>query len=224
MPLNKSKGNMYDFITHTWNPIKGACPHGCSYCYMNKIYKRFGKEPLPPRLVENELRVDLGYGNTIFVCSSIDLFAEQINRHWQKQVIYHTLAYPNNTYLWHTKNPSRAVERLPCNKNFILCATIETDIYGYYTAPIIPTTRAAELASYHGRKMVAIEPIIDFNMDGLLACIKMIEPEQVNIGADSGNNGLPEPPAGKLRELIAELEKFTKVYQKTNLKRLLNEF
>lgn len=31
MPLNKSTGNMYKFITHTWNTIKGECPHGCSY-------------------------------------------------------------------------------------------------------------------------------------------------------------------------------------------------
>jgi DNA repair photolyase len=34
MPLNPSKGNMYPFVTHTWNPIRGKCPHDCSYCYM----------------------------------------------------------------------------------------------------------------------------------------------------------------------------------------------
>lgn len=27
---------MYDFVTHTWNTIKGECPHDCSYCYMKK--------------------------------------------------------------------------------------------------------------------------------------------------------------------------------------------
>ena len=30
--LNKQKGNMYSFVTHTWNPIKGKCSHDCSYC------------------------------------------------------------------------------------------------------------------------------------------------------------------------------------------------
>src|SRR3990167_1900105 len=30
--LNKQKGNMYGFVTHTWNPIKGKCSHNCSYC------------------------------------------------------------------------------------------------------------------------------------------------------------------------------------------------
>jgi len=27
MTLNKQKGNMYGFVTHTWNVIKGKCPH-----------------------------------------------------------------------------------------------------------------------------------------------------------------------------------------------------
>ena len=30
--LNRQKGNMYPWITHTWNPIKGKCPHDCTYC------------------------------------------------------------------------------------------------------------------------------------------------------------------------------------------------
>ena len=30
--LNKSKGNMYPWVTHTWNPIRGRCPHNCQYC------------------------------------------------------------------------------------------------------------------------------------------------------------------------------------------------
>ena len=37
MNLNQSKGNMYEFITHTWNPIKDRCYHDCAYCYMKSI-------------------------------------------------------------------------------------------------------------------------------------------------------------------------------------------
>lgn len=47
--------------------------------------------------------------------------------------------------------------------------------------------------------------------------------EQVNIGADSGKNNLSEPSAEKVRALIDELSKFTKVVQKKNLRRLLIE-
>ena len=72
MGLNKSKGNMYKFITHTWNTVKGACEHDCSYCYM----KRWGKLK-PARFDEKELKTD--FGNFIFVGSSNDLFAKGIS-------------------------------------------------------------------------------------------------------------------------------------------------
>lgn len=37
MALTKSRGNMYPFVTHTWNAIKGICFHDCPYCYMKKF-------------------------------------------------------------------------------------------------------------------------------------------------------------------------------------------
>ena len=40
---------MYPWVTHTWNVIKGKCPHDCSYCYM----KRFPQGEL--RFDEKEL-------------------------------------------------------------------------------------------------------------------------------------------------------------------------
>lgn len=36
MGLNKAKGEMYKFVTHTWNTVKGECFHNCRYCYMKK--------------------------------------------------------------------------------------------------------------------------------------------------------------------------------------------
>ena len=55
MGLNVSKGNMYEFVTHTWNTIKGQCFHDCSYCYM----KRYGtlRETY---LDTKEFKTDLG--------------------------------------------------------------------------------------------------------------------------------------------------------------------
>jgi hypothetical protein len=43
----------------------------------------------------------------------------------------------------------------------------------------------------------------------------------VNIGADSGKNGLPEPPPEKVRTLVHILETHTEVYIKPNLRRLM---
>ena len=78
MGLNKQKGNMYDFVTHTWNVFKGKCEFDCSYCYM----KRFPQKEL--RFDESELKTDLGSGNTIFVGSSCDMFAPSVS---QKEIL-----------------------------------------------------------------------------------------------------------------------------------------
>ena len=96
---------MYDFITHTWNTIKGECPHGCSYCYM----KRWGKQPTL-HFDEKELKTDLGKGNFIFVGSSCDMFAESIPENWVNQTItkieYDDPYNDKNKYLFQTKKPS----------------------------------------------------------------------------------------------------------------------
>ena len=72
-------------------------------------------------------------------------------------------------------------------------------------------------------KYITVEPIMDFDLPEFITMIRYCDPVQVNIGADSNpkRNRLPEPPKGKILELIAELETFTKVVQKKNLKRLL---
>jgi hypothetical protein len=71
--------------------------------------------------------------------------------------------------------------------------------------------------------MVTVEPIMKFDIDNLLFLIKSIGPVQVNIGADSGNNYLPEPSPEKIADLIKGLRTFTKVDLKKNLKRLYKE-
>lgn len=72
MSLNIRKGDMYKFIDFTWNPIKGKCLHDCSYCYMKQINPNANL----PRLAEHELNTYLGYGRSIFIGSSTDMFAE----------------------------------------------------------------------------------------------------------------------------------------------------
>lgn len=71
-------------------------------------------------------------------------------------------------------------------------------------------------------EFITIEPIMDFDMAGMVELIKTCEPEQVNIGADSKYNGLPEPSKGKVLELIAQLEAFTKVNRKETIYKILN--
>jgi protein gp37 len=221
--LNKAKGNMYSWVTHTWNTIKGECPHGCTYCYV----KRWGKQK-PVRLDAKELQTDLGSNNFIFVGSSCDMFADSIPEEWILLTLGYCNAFPHNNYLFQSKNPARMSFYLLRHffpKNSIFCTTIETNRYDQQYMGITPTPmyraeymhRIAQIANTY----VTIEPIMDFDTDEMLDIIELCQPDQVNIGADSGNNHLPEPSKEKLLTLIDELKTFTVIDKKNNLKRLL---
>ena len=71
------------------------------------------------------------------------------------------------------------------------------------------------------KKFITIEPIMDFDLPEMVKLIKTCNPVQVNIGADSGHNNLPEPPKEKILQLIEELQKFTVIANKKNLERLI---
>jgi DNA repair photolyase len=223
MALRKASGNMYAFVTHTWNPVKGKCGYGCAYCYVN----RWGKQR-PPRLDRMELQADLGGGNVIFVCSGCDLFHPDIPDGWTEGVFFHTRRFAKNQYVWHTKNPETAVNFLEAhNKNHdqdIVCVTIESNKgYPCITKAPLPIERITYLSRFEGRRWITIEPVLDFDLDLFPGMIAEAMPEQVNIGADSGNNNLPEPPPEKIVKLIEKLGSFTRVHLKNNLKRLLPE-
>ena len=100
--LKKQSGNMYEFVSHTWSPIKGKCSHSCSYCYV----KRWGEQP-PLHLDEKDLMTNLGEGNFIFVGHTIDLFAEDVPKEWILKVLKRLKTYPKNRYLLQSKNPQR---------------------------------------------------------------------------------------------------------------------
>lgn len=219
--ITESRGNMYSWVTHTWNTIKGECPHGCTYCYM----KRWGKQK-PVRFDEKELNTDLGSGNFIFVGSSCDVFAKDIPDRWIWKTIDHCYKYYHkNGYLFQTKNPQKMAKFYEADHwDFIrICTTIETN-RTYLEMGATPNVynRASWLSSFESSdKYVTIEPIMDFDITQLVDIIKLCNPVQVNIGADSGNNHLPEPSKEKILELINELKKFTVIDQKRNLQRLL---
>lgn len=216
MGLNISKGNMYEFITHTWNTIKGECFHDCSYCYM----KRWGKLN-KVRFDSKELKTDLGTGNFIFVGSSCDMFAENIPEEWIEKTLEHMAKF-DNKYLLQTKNPSR-LGGFILPENISICCTMETN----RVLPEImrnspePIDRALFMGLLLNDKYITIEPIIDFDLESFVKMLKTANPKQVNIGADSGRNNLPEPSKEKVLELVSELQKFTIIHNKSNLHRLL---
>ncbi len=218
MSLNKSKGNMYPWVTHTWNVIKGKCPHDCSYCYM----KRYPQKEL--HFDEKELKSDLGSGNIIFVGSSCDMWANFIPELWIQKTVIRCFQNDQNKYLFQSKNPIHFLNFTNIfPDNLLLGVTIETNRH-YDFISLAPKTEERRYAiqelSYPF--MVSIEPIMDFDLDVMVDWMQEIKPVFVSIGADSGNNHLPEPSGDKVKALIEGLKEFTKVKVKNNLKRLVD--
>ncbi|HOX24028.1 MAG TPA: DUF5131 family protein [Elusimicrobiales bacterium] len=203
----------------TWNPLAGACPHKCSYCYAHK-YKKYpsslAKYSGPLRLDEAAMEKKLGGGKFYFVCSMNDLFAAQVPREFIVEILAKTARRPQNEYLFHTKNPARLREfegLYPYYSRFGV--TLETDSYppGFETAAPTPPERAQAFALFaHPRKSVNIEPVLDFDLEKFLRLLLLAAPQSVHIGRDSKNNKLPEPSDAKLRELKKRLGEYGIVY------------
>jgi len=227
MPLKPSAGNMYTFVTHTWGPVKGKCGYDCQYCYI----KRWGKQN-PIHLDESEMRANLGSGNFIFICSGCDLFHPDVHDEWIEKVLHHAWMFRGNKYLLHTKNPARILNLWHTARyyeigGFVICVTVESNIPwpGISTAQQ-PYDRFESLRRIECKeKMITIEPIMDFDVITFANMIISCDPIQVNIGADSGRNNLPEPTPEKIERLIeylkAEANTPVKIHLKNNLRRIL---
>lgn len=225
---NKDGSNMYPWISHMHSHLGGECSHKCKYCYVdNPIGGRNPKFTGPIRLLEEEFRVDYGSGKTIFIEHQNDLFAKDVPDAFINRIIAHCLMFPDNTYMYQTKNPFRMVEWakfLPANS--ILGTTIETNRMlvsaGISEAPDPYQRYKGMLDVPVGfKRFVTIEPVLDFDVDTLAEWVGHIKPDFINLGADSKGHGLPEPTVEKIMAFVEELKKYgIELREKHNLQRL----
>lgn len=230
LALNEQKGDMYPWCDLTYNPAEGLCPHLCDYCFIQNSFLGGNKYEGEIGLVEGELQADLGSGNTIFVCSAFDLFAEKMDNSDIMRVLEHCRDYPDNTYLFQTKNPKAFrtfKEHFP--DDIIIGTTLESNRrYNISEAPSPPDRYRDFRRHVHEfyddvKTMISIEPIMDFDPHPFLSQIIMLDPDFVSVGADSKDTGLDEPGAEKVYEFCKDLDEITEVRIKKNLKRLLGE-
>lgn len=235
MKLNEGKGNMYEFITHTWNPIKGKCFHDCTYCYM----KPLNPNPSYPYLDIHELTGTFESGQFIFIGSGTDFCYDKILSEWISKTF--DFCYNNNPlslfgdrakFLLQTKNPKRLLEF--CNHPFlspendlaVVCTTLETNrhlprIMQNAPTPLERAEAMAKIADRGIKTYVTIEPIIDFDLEDFITLVKMCRPEQVNIGKNTSKIvTVPNPTIEKTVSFVTELLKFTKIEIKSNYKEL----
>lgn len=227
MPLTKSKGNMYDWCTHTHSHLAGACSHTCSYCYVQAMAKRFpamkARYSGPVRLIEKELSVDYGSGKTIFIEHMNDLFSIE-NTDWIAKILNHCAKYPDNEYVFQTKNPEAARLYSFDGIKTVFGTTIESNRYfPNITKAPSPLGRFIAIGQWarRCRTFITIEPIMDFDVQDFVELIVAAEPSFINIGADSKRCGLPEPSPAKVKEFIAALQAAGIIIRKkANLERL----
>ena len=227
--LNVANGNMYGFITHTWNPIKGRCYHQCSHCYMNKLQPQ--NHQCAPVLAEYEFNRDLNEGEKIFVGSGIDVFAQDIPDEWIMRVLDHCAVFNDRrvgqkkiVYLFQSKNPSRFLKYLDHRvfKHAIIGTTIETN--RYYPEIMVNSPRIEDradamkiIAEKGFYTMITAEPLLAFDKTELVEIIRQCKPRFVNIGRESKRKvWVPEPTSTQVKELVAELREITKVIIKSN--------
>lgn len=221
-------GNMYSDSVKQWNVFIG-CRFDCSYCrksfqaqmkrqkpMLDKNGKKRGCQKCydyEPHFHEERLndKLPLTKGDEfIWVGSSGDISFIYVRNLYK--ILNKIEEYPDRIFFFQTKNPHFFL-KYPFPKNVIFGITLETNRYypEISNAPN-PYDRFYWFKTLkHSRKIITIEPIMEFDFDQFLEWIKVINPERVYIGYDTKKNNLPEPSLEKTKKLILELEKFTKV-------------
>lgn len=238
---NSKQGNMYPWIDECWCPLRGACPHRCSYCYVPSTSAgRCGLYSGPLTLSEKSMHwMPRTETKTVFIGYMNDLFATEVLTALLIRVLDHCVTFcSGRTLVFQTKNPRRAFRFLPsiiratelAGGDVLLGVTLETNrripleisqapspLSRYDTLlGMSPGHRAAHL-------FLTLEPIMDFDVAELSGWICALRPKFVNIGADSKGHNLPEPSAGKIIALLSVIQMAgIEIREKHNLGRLLD--
>jgi hypothetical protein len=202
----------------TWNPFKG-CEFACLYCVpsFQRQAKRQNKNcEACYRHVPHEHAdglADIPSADIVFVCGNGDIsfcapeyirrIIEAIRNHKGKK---------QQTFYLQSKKPECLgpfLTMLP--GNVIVVTTLETtreDGYGEISKAPPPSERFRQfLGLDYPRKVVTIEPVLDFDTEVFADWIARIKPEYVWLGLNSRNAEvrLPEPSPEKLKEFACIL-------------------
>lgn len=212
------KQNMYA-DAKTWNPFKG-CDFDCTYCVPS--FQRQSKRQkalcldcydYTPHCHDDRLK-KIPSAGIVFVCGNADIsfcppdFTQKII----DQIVEHNERAPHKTYYFQSKRPEYFREFLASfPKNVILLTTLETNRdegYGSISKAPCPTDRFQQFRALdYPRKVVTIEPILDFDLNEFASWIKSIHPDYVWLGFNSKPESvtLPEPPEENVQKLAEQL-------------------
>ena len=191
--LIKQTPDTIDWTDYTWNPIAG-CLHGCPYCYMLRMKKRF-KDIMAPKFRENYLTDPHKKKKPakIFVGSSGDMWGQWVKAEHIQAVLDSCSRARQHIFQFLTKNPRRYL-KFP----FLINAWYGTTDDG--TKRTKNNIRyLVEYTNFYCVRFVSFEPLL-----------APVSPDLQNInwiiiGADS-NPGAEKPPVEWAYHLIGLAE------------------
>jgi hypothetical protein len=158
-----------------------------------------------------------------------DLWAKEVPDEMIRRVLAHCCTWPDNTFVFQTKNPGRYVDFINWfPPRYIIGVTIETNrvIEGISEAPT-PEKRYQAIMNFPFtgvKRFVTIEPVLAFDLEIFAKWIADMKPDFLNLGADSKSHNLPEPTVKDITALVDKLQEFgVDLREKHNLKRLKQE-
>jgi len=173
--------------------------HRCRDCYT------FTPHAHPERL-ERSLPRTTGK-EFIFTCANGDISFQRPE--FVRQILKVISSKPEKTFLIQTKNPA-ALAQYKFPANVIIGITLETnrDVgYCEISKAPVPTVRHNAFKDLQNpRKMITVEPIMEFDHEELKKMIVSINPEMVWVGFDTKKSRLPEPTVEEAERLISELQ------------------
>ncbi len=248
---NKESGNFYPITIEgtdwhcdwLWSSHKG-CTFECSYCSSKRWYNRYHPTWCPTTIFKLDSETD-GSGlhlkdrnfpeyAGVFVSPYNDIMT--VPERDIKDILQICMkhAWDNkNKFTFQTKRPEdyfKYLDLIP--EGSWLGTTLESNDYidTFSKAPI-PYDRHVSMVLLRNwidihikfKLFVTIEPIMKQTTQvlSLNQMIKSIKPDLVFVGANTSNVQLPEPTPDEVMELVIDLSKITKVYLKSNLKRLV---
>jgi len=196
----------------TWNPFKG-CRFDCTYC--KPTFKAQAKRQMHncvqcydylPHYHEERLKT-IPSKEIVFVCGDADIsFCEPaFTRRIIDRIKQHSKRCPHKTFYFQSKRPSYFAQFLPeFPENVILLTTLETnrDQPAVSKAPV-PSERYRQFKSLdYPRKVVTIEPLMEFDIDIFAGWIQDLHVEYVWLGYNSRPQSvkLPEPSPEKVQK------------------------
>lgn len=217
MKTKQTPSHMYA-AAKTWNPFKG-CGFDCASCAPSfqrqaKRQKRLCEECYRYAPHEHPKRLGkIPSADIVFVCGDGDLsFADPA---YVRRIIGAIRSFRGKrqrTYYLQSKKPSCLEPHLGIlPESVILVTTLETNRdegYDRVSKAPPPSERLRQFLDLgYTRKVVTIEPVMDFDVEVFADWIVRIAPEYVWLGLNShpGTVKLPEPSPEKLREFTGLL-------------------